>query len=40
MKWGLNIISLIKLAGRQMRNKYILEAIDYATKWIDNERQY
>jgi hypothetical protein len=34
MKWGLDFISLIKLIGRLIRNRYVLGAIDYATKWL------
>jgi hypothetical protein len=35
MNWGPDFIGLIKLARRLTRNKYILVAIDYATKWVE-----
>jgi hypothetical protein len=39
-KWGLNFIGLVKPMARHIGNKYILVAMDHATKWVRRQKPY
>lgn len=34
-KWGIDFIGLISPPTRRTRSRYVILAIDYATKWVE-----
>jgi hypothetical protein len=37
MKWGLDFMGLVKPTTKCTNNQYIIVAIDYITKWVENK---